>query len=112
MEGAGRMLTFRYAAALLRAGRRLFRAALCHVSLRGARPRHQVRAMSALPPKADIDRHGHDVRPVPGRDIGLSWAIPNSKVAFTMQHYSSVFGGDGKRMKCAATQSHRPFRRS
>jgi CRP-like cAMP-binding protein len=29
-----------------------------------------------------------------------------------VEHYSSVFGGDGKRMKCAATQSHRPFRRS
>src|SRR5262245_49323764 len=28
------------------------------------------------------------------------------------QHYGSGFGGDGKRMKCAATQSHRPFRRS
>jgi hypothetical protein len=29
----------------------------------------QVRAMSALPPKADIDQHGRDVRFVPKADI-------------------------------------------
>ena len=28
-----------------------------------------LRAMSALPPKADMDRHGHDVRFVPKADI-------------------------------------------
>jgi|SRR5262245_59535921 len=32
----------------------------------------QVRAMSALPPKADMDQNGRDVRFVPKADIGSS----------------------------------------
>ena len=31
----------------------------------------KVRLMSALPPKADMERHGHDVRFVPKADINL-----------------------------------------
>jgi hypothetical protein len=35
-----------------------------------------------------------------------------NRVQSRLRHYCSGFGGDGKRMKCAATQSHRPFRRA
>jgi hypothetical protein len=36
------------------------------------RTSEQVRMMSALPSKADMDQHGHDVRFVPKGDIPLS----------------------------------------
>ena len=68
----------------------------------GRRPQHQkqtsahVRVMSALPPKADIDQHGRDVRFVPKADIALprisqKQDTERTGVGSRQRHYRDLF---------------------
>ena len=53
----------------------------------------EVCATSALPPKADMDRHGHDVRYVPQPDIRLDHLRDHQKVGWPRARNLSLLLG-------------------
>ena len=73
-------------------GRRMFTASLAMSALGQKRTSHQVRVMSALPPKADIRCGDRQVRFVPKADIRRLIRSPHRQVAEQVMRLASVAG--------------------